>query len=443
MAFLKATIAFVACLAMAQAQFPVQTSPSCDNQRTIRGVNTMSDSNYCQLFYQCDLANNPKARSCNVGELFDEISQNCKAPQDTVCKSWSCPNSLINFPDLCCDKYWECNNNVFTQKDCGVGQSFDRVRGQCVNGVACQSNELCPSILVNNPQQMACPLQAAANGNPCSFKFVNIDGDLACAAGTWWNQTACTCSYLPAGQTCSSGDVLRRRTQNKQIDSLCRASFRVDFSGSQLVALSDKDNTPYQVSDGFLLNAVNLFNNEATLSVTPGSSPYIYSYYYVSNELRSPVAMTVVFRPSGVQQGQTFDLISNSFDQNTPVCSTGAVSVKVTYASINNFNFVVSATGSSGTVDTFNFNVNASPNNFLRFVFTFDNVVRAQVFDMGPGGNNAPLSVGSRVSTVGLGRALAFNTCGLTIGGGLDGVIREFNVYEGCGNQFSNLLQNP
>ncbi|XP_005102926.1 uncharacterized protein LOC101855579 [Aplysia californica] len=423
MLFGKAAFAFLICLAASEAQLP----PGIPKPKCNGGL--IPHEEYCQLFYQCDQQGNRVELACQNNTLWSSFLNVCVFPFQARCSTWKCNRgSQARYPDVCCDSYWQCNNGLLEQRNCPTGQTFDKFNGQCSQFSGCQDKEQCGFLKVPK----TCNLTADPEGDPRVYYELVTGLRRPCALGTAFNSSTCSCSNLSPIVGLSLGVH-----PNKRLDPLCRPSYSIVFDQLPLSAYSEKMNA--NLGFGLKTNGVTVSNGEASLSASissDGSAPYIYSYFFAANQLLAPLQFTLSFITESIAPGQSFDLVSNAFDNsNNPGCSPAKLRVTVTYVAVNSWRYDVHVEDSEGVFDTLIFTVSAPITSYQKFVFLFSNgQARALVFDLGPFKEyNLTNKIADERSTVELGPRLAVSRCGLTFGEGLEGKIREVSFSEGCG----------
>jgi len=473
MAFIKVVVALCAALCLTQAQFTPGAVPVCPAPGRL-----LPHPTYCQLFYICISADTaPVEMQCGANTVFDASKNTCNfadIPNAGLCANWVCDSR--RYPDICCDKYWECNANRWTQESCPVGQTFDMASGQCLASTTtqCVQSSQCPSTFVNNPSQDVCTLTENPS-DPDRCTYYHAGNLMQCNAEMQFNQATCGChDRAPAGM-CRGFPY----AANKGLDTGCRASFRTQFDNSAtLTAYSDKVNllispaltasgANLQNGGGFYLGAkgaVSVSGNEALLA----SNGYIYANYFANNEMHAPVAFVVEFRPSSFRTGDSFELLSNTFSFENQVCANSlTVSVRndgptnVNLGSLNDYRYTFSVALSGKTALDQDVVANipdltivvpqsvvtgiqesGSPANYLRFLLTLSGATAtAQVAELNGNLNTQFANTASRTAAFAIDH-LRRTMCGLTVGSSMTGSVRGFTVYEGCGNGFAGLISN-
>jgi len=463
-------VSVLALVAAASAQFISSgVVPTCSTNNVLAGRSFFPHERYCNLYYQCSYGK-PVERQCALGLFYDDTIQNCNYPSlgtSGMCSMWLANGNCTgqNFPDVCCDKYWTCQagtNFRWISQTCPSGTNFDAATGQCSSNqfTPCVKDVFCRDNIVVTQDE--CRLSSIAN-NVCAFK-TGGDVTMQCPDQTMWDQAQCACVNDPLGQ-CNKPTY----NLNKEQDPQCRASFRAQFDGAQaaITAFSDKMGTSISNLVGIssltngggfytgIQNDVTLAGNEASIT----SQGFIYAYYFANNEILTPTGFQIVFKPSAFTTSSTIELMSNTFNVDDPAKDCPA-SVSVTVRndgptnSINNndyrFTFSVNLVGDNNVVaaindltitvaqNSNNFQETGTSANYLRFTLAVgQQTVTAEAVELDSNTFN-PNRV-QRSATF-ISRALKQSKCGLTVGRTMTGRVREFNVYEGCANGFTSLI---
>jgi len=469
MAFLKVAIALCATLYLTSAQFIPGPQPACSP------TTFNSHEVYCDMYYRCiSPASGLVPMQCPQGTQWDARSTVCNIitlPNTGVCENWQCNGG--RYPDVCCNAYWTCSSaNAWVKGFCPAGTTFDMSSGQCLQSgtVACVENKFCTRNLVNNPN-FVCSLAANPSGDNCTYIQAGYVRD--CPEGTSFNAAECGCSNRAFfnGQCAPKFDF----ALNKAKDSQCRASFKTEFTNSaSLYAYSDKlgkyisdrSSTPnLRYGGGYYLGAdgaVSVNGNEAQLL----SNGYIYSNYFSNNEIHTPTAFVVTFRPTNFPSNTNVNLLTNTFTYLNNVICGSSISVSVRnegFVNIGNglntdyrYTFTINLSGQnfqnqdvSANINDLSINVqqstisglgeSGSSLNYLRFTLALSgSTAIAQVEELNSAININP-NRQARTAAFGV-ENLRSNKCGLTVGSTMTGSVREFTVYEGCDNSFVNLI---
>jgi len=438
-----------ACVALAAAWTPGPRDV-CNPTDVRGGTLLLAHERYCQLFYSCDLDGNQFVTRCPVPSLFaygvGTATCTIFGTSDYLCPKWSCGPTDIGrrYPDVCCDRYFECTaTGKFEERSCQVGTSYDTTNEVCSVNNVCNDDAFCweknvatgINICVNSP---------SSNGDPCKYRTEGWQEDRLCPVGTSYDQTTCSCSTFNEG--CSSSGLTQAQYRtNKEPDSQCRASGRMDFASNNLRVVSDKlgrdiDHYFFRTG-GFTVNGF-----EAVFDTTLNNIPYIYDYYYNDNTLYAPLAITMSVRfdlPNAVNVGTSYNLLENRWttDNANSHCSPVTLRFTATYNGLQNgqrqWGFSVTARGSATGINiesTASGSILGTSSDYFRLVFIFNGQISGTVTNRGQSGSINGQSVTLGTDNRNIGTALLPNKCGFAIGRGLSGRIREFNVYEGCLN---------
>jgi len=435
---MKVLIALIAGLVAVNAQFTPQQKPTCNPDEVIAGSKVfLPHEKYCQLYYHCNLQK-AFTKTCGRNMFFNFGLLTCLTPNDlnapvgTVCPQWTCNGN--KYPDLCCNKYWQCENNIFVQRSCQQNTVFDMAIGQCVNNPnVCVNSKFCDQNRVTSVAYK-CPMGVVQN-DKCSYTYTGVIGKLPCPLGTEFNLEKCAFVH---SQDCDASRI--NYALNKALDPNCKASYITQFSTNLLSVDSEKITVNPQFK-GSLYSEANVQNGAAILPANAGRE--LYSNYYKFNPIMVPMAMEIIFKVDSNAQ-QTFDLITNIPPNhlNVPLLECPPTfSVKVT-PSFSQWTFNIKASsGVTNNQETMSFTVNAPNNqNYYKFVMGFQGgILKAAVYNAGFNGDGSGVSnnqnlIGSKVGTVDLGTEIKATKCGLTIGHNMAGAIKKWAMYEGCMN---------
>ncbi|KAH9494990.1 hypothetical protein Btru_018332 [Bulinus truncatus] len=412
--------------------------PSCCSDPSVQaGFGYFAHQTYCELFYQCDSGLNRYEKACGPGTIYSASSNVCVKPEQAVCSVWESYSKNVGnkFPALCCDQFYEFGGSGYTLRNCSAGNVFKADVGQCLSGT-CNDH---PSCVKNAKYNGGTPYTCydKPEANPCTYRteFATINiPNRPCPAGTAFNQELCQCSTLT--NACPS--VAANYSANKLYDPQCQASFNLDFDNAALTVTSNKLNPG-------VATPLNYFVSSVGVSVSGGygifrsdplsAQPYVYAYVFNSNQLASPLAISIVFKCEGTNT-QTFSLLTNAY--NYREC-TPTLEVNVICTANRNYNAVVTATGATATSVNAESRISATytgssiglnANGFVEFDLYFDGSVTAQLVDVGNTNNRLALT-----SNAGrIGAYLATNKCGFVFGRGLFGQMDKVTVREGCGD---------
>lgn len=443
-------VILVAGLVAAAAAFVPGQPDQCNLQNINGGSYLLPHEKYCQLFYSCDIDGNRYVTKCPLQSLFayGVGTQTCASfgVSPYLCPKWACSSGDIGrrYPDVCCDKYWECTSSgQLSERQCGIGSTFDSVNEICSVNSGCSNDDFC----VDNVQPSGfnnCHNSPSSNGDPCKYRSEGWNEDRLCPVGTSYNQATCQCSDFNQGCSISglTGDQLQ---ENKKPDSQCRASGRMEFTTNQLRVVSDKlgrdvDHYFYRTG-GFNVNG-----QEAVFSTTNNVVPFIYDFFYNDNTLYAPLAivMTVRFDVNNINLNSQYSLLENRWttDPSNTHCSPVTLQISATYTGVSggsrNWRFDFGATGENGVDSQASASIQGTSSDYFRVLFTFNGVLGGSVTNRGQSG-----AISGQTSTMSgdnrqLGSALRPNKCGFALGRGFTGRMREFAVHEGC--QVFNVL---
>lgn len=425
-------------------------APSCNSEDVESGTILMPHERYCQQFYTCDSDLNAVAHTCPDGLIFSYGVglANCLRPENeaAVCVNWGCSQLNVGsrYPDNCCTGFWECTSDLrYTRFTCPAGQVFDSITEICTfpTATTCTGSNLCID-LIQPSTNNRCHDFANDDGNPCLYKtvFAGVTTpDRQCPNGAAFDSNTCQCSITEPN--CNAFALTAAQMlQNKQFDAECRISRRVDFTFLPLTTFSDK--LSVELRHYFRTSGVSTNNNEAVFQ-SGNAGTFIYDYFFNDNELFAPLAIAMTVRFDVIPNvGNTISLLSNDFslDPNNNLCQPSTLDITARYEGLSNgqrvWTFGISAVGVNSQFATASNTINGDSNDYFRIVFTFNGQIAATVTNRGI--NN--VNVNNNINTVSmgttqtLGAKLRANKCGFVIGRGLTGRVREFNVYEGCGD---------
>merc|ERR1719228_1420273 len=116
---MEVLIAVIAGLVAVNAQFTPQAKPICVKNGVIAGPGGyLPHEKYCQLFYHCNLEH-AFTMTCPRGSLWNTKLPGCLPPnwkEATLhfCPNWQCDVNR-RYPDVCCNRFWTCENKLFTR----------------------------------------------------------------------------------------------------------------------------------------------------------------------------------------------------------------------------------------------------------------------------------------------------------------------------------------
>ncbi|KAK6973436.1 sushi-like protein [Biomphalaria glabrata] len=431
LSFLLVNVLFVS------GQFnPTASRAGCSDPSVQAGHGYFPHEVFCEKYGQCDSGLNRFDRNCGPGSLYSANINVCVKPEQANCTYWERSPTGTKFPAMCCDQYLEKIATGYAFKFCPSGTIFQASSGNCISGV-CNDDIGCyrpGKVTVGN--NYTCFDIPDENGDPCVYTTQfsgNVIKKRPCPWGTAFNRELCQCSIVTSG--CPTASTIANNTANKALDPQCRPSFNLDFNSLPLQVTSDKIVSGTTTTLNYFTQTVGVTvsNGVANLVADPANrdNPYIYSYFFNSNQLASPVAFTITFRCDSFT-GVPFQLLTNNY--NNDVCPA-TLDVVVT-CSNGRYNVQVSATGATATGAASELQLKGSANgglgvqnqnNFVDLTIFYDGTISGLISEKNTN-NRSPIT-----STSGnLGTYLATNKCGLVLGRGLTGKIDNFTVREGC-----------
>merc|ERR1712025_27243 len=438
-------LVLAACVALSAAWQPGPRD-LCNNVNTEGGSYLLPHEKYCQLYYTCDLDGNQKPLFCPGRMLFaygTGLSVCVTEGYSTFnCPKWSCssPNDVgRRYPDTCCGKYWECTApNQLSPKECNPGLRFDMNSESCQVNAICQDDQFCVDNFVasNNNDCRNSPSQ----NDPCKYKSEEWPFDRQCPLGTGFDVTTCGCTQFNE-QCRGSGLTSDQLSENKKLDIQCRASGRMQWDNA-LTVVSDKLNRNvdhyFFKKQGFTTDS---------LDGNFGNDKWIYDYFYNDNTLYAPfaIAISVRFDNFNIQLGTEYVLLENrwSNDPSNTFCDP-TIRITATYQGVirgdRSWRFNIQATGENNQQSSASAQLTGQTFEYFRILFTFSTTSNSQngiggsVTNRGNSGAINGLSARFNSDNRGMGGAIRPAKCGFAIGRGLTGKVREFSVFEGCGN---------
>jgi hypothetical protein len=163
----------------------------------------------CHSFFRCQMLNETEVtgvlQRCSHGTFWDQAHLTCLAEGPTPCMPSPCSNAAIaalncyQTPGQSCRQYFTCDNNA--THCCANGTRFDPNTCGCLPDATC--TDFCqefPPIIAVAPVVINATHCTDAQGNLLSVVagrpdlFGSDDTVLACAPGTTFELTTCTCS---------------------------------------------------------------------------------------------------------------------------------------------------------------------------------------------------------------------------------------------------------
>merc|ERR1712002_448091 len=439
-------LVLAACVALSAAWQPGPRD-LCNNVNTEGGSAILPHEKYCQLYYTCDLRGTQTTLFCpgrmlfaygvGIGVCVTEGFSTFNCPK----RSCSSQNDVgRRYPDTCCGKYWECTApNQLSEKECNPGTRFDMNSESCQPNAICEDNEFC----IDNRQPSNindCINSASLTGDSCKYRTQGWPFDRQCPLGTSFDTSTCQCSQFSTdclGSNVSPSDLI----ENKTPDVQCRASGRVSWSN--LGVFSDKLNGRqvdhyFYRSPGF---------TSSSLEGVFTSNNFIYDYFYNDNTLYAPLLITMMVRFDTVspQLSTEYVFLENrwSTDPSNTHCQT-TLKFSAAYNGVirgdRSWRFNIQATGENNQQSSGSASISGQSGDYFRIRFTFGTTIGSQigiggsVTNYGTNGQFGGISANFNTDNRNMGSAIKPTKCGFAIGRGLNGRVREFNVYEGCSN---------
>ncbi|KAK0057056.1 prestalk protein [Biomphalaria pfeifferi] len=433
MSVFKISVCIILHLTFVNCQLALTTKvATCTDGAVQAGNSFMPHETYCEAFYHCNSGLNMFQRSCAYGTLYHPDLFTCVVPGQAVCNNWECNSGRVgrNYPSLCCDQFYTCTGSGFVKQSCRSGYKFDQLKGVCVPG-SCIDQPNCVRFGTTNDPLYKC--YDVPNSNPCKYDTVSngvVVRDRPCPHGTAFNATLCQCSIFAS--YCPNGV---NYLDNKTPDVSCRASVTLDFNTYPIVASSEKLGLA-KLDYYFQTDGVSVLGGRGIFSTDPvtRNPSYLYNYFLNANQLRSPFALSVVFRWTKPLNGQTITLLTNDF---FPRVCVPTFEVTVSYNNgvytVNLYTVAVDELTKNRLAGSTQASIALAVDNFLETLVLFDGTLSGQLIDRGPSGLSTAVTNKVLIPTTQrLGDFVATNKCGLMLGKGLNGAIEKFQIREGC-----------